>query len=76
MHDFLIALVALCASMLVCLAICALAERKVSEKGWRRLMRPLEGRNERVCANRSVRSGVSWKVRRKQAITGLAVPQS
>lgn len=46
MHDFLIALVALCASMLVCLAICALAERKVSEKGWRRLMRPLGGRED------------------------------
>lgn len=67
MYDFLIALIALCGAMLICLAICALAERKVSKKGWRRLMKPLEGTNERVCVDRRGRSGISAQ-RKRQAL--------
>ena len=34
----------MCGVMLVCLAVTALAERKIGKKGWERLMALLEGR--------------------------------
>lgn len=54
--DFWTAIAAMCGVMLVCLAVAALAERKIGEKGWRRMMAPLGGKNENFCSYRSRRS--------------------
>lgn len=35
--DFWTAIAAMCGVMLVCLAVTALAERKIGKKGWRRI---------------------------------------
>ena len=44
--DFWTAIAAMCGVMLVCLAVAALAERKIGKKGWRRMMRPLGGKRD------------------------------
>ena len=42
--DFWTAIAAMCGVMLVCLAVAALAEKKLGKKNWERLMALLEGR--------------------------------
>ena len=54
--DFWTAIAAMCGVMLVCLAVTALAERKIGKKGWRRMMAPLGGKNEDFCTDRDRRS--------------------
>ena len=44
--DFWAAIAAMCGVMLVCLAVTALAERKIGKKGWRRMMKPLGGKRD------------------------------
>lgn len=44
--DFWTAIAAMCGVMLVCLAVTALAERKLSERSWRQMMRPLGGKRD------------------------------
>lgn len=44
--DFWTAIAAMCGVMLVCLAVAALAERKIGKKGWRRMMKPLGGKRD------------------------------
>lgn len=42
--DFWTAIAAMCGVMLVCVAVTALAEKKLGKKSWERLMALLEGR--------------------------------
>lgn len=44
MIEFWTAIAGMCGAMLVCVAVTALAERKLSERSWRWLMAPLKGR--------------------------------
>lgn len=44
MLEFWTAIAGMCGVMLVCLAVAALAERKLSERSWRRMMAPLKER--------------------------------
>lgn len=44
--DFWTAIAAMCGVMLVCLAVAALAERKIGKKGWQRMMKPLGGKRD------------------------------
>ena len=45
MGEFWVSMAMMCGAMLVCLAVTALAERKLSERSWRRMMRPLGGKH-------------------------------
>lgn len=44
MGEFWVSMAMMCGVMLVCLAVTALAEKKLSKKSWERLMALLEGR--------------------------------
>ena len=46
MIEFWTAIAGMCGVMLACLAVTALAERKLSERSWRRMMRPLGGKQD------------------------------
>lgn len=44
MGEFWVSMAMMCGVMLVCLAVAALAEKKLGKKNWERLMALLEGR--------------------------------
>ena len=46
MGEFWVSMAMMCGVMLVCLAVTALAERKIGKKGWRRMMKPLGGKRD------------------------------
>lgn len=46
MGEFWVSMAMMCGMMLVCVAVTALAERKLSERSWRRMMKPLGGKQD------------------------------